>query len=216
VFGLHANADISYYSAATKELLSNLVAMQPRAGSGGGGVSRDEFVGGVARDIAGKIPAPFDLPLLRKQLGAPSPTQVVLLQEVERWNDVLAAMSSSLKELQRALSGEVGFSSALDELAGALANGRVPPAWARLNPPTEKPLGAWMAWFARRHAQYAEWAEHGEPRVMWLSGLHVPETYLAALVQAACKDKGWALDRSTLYTKVTRFTDPAQVQERPR
>jgi hypothetical protein len=37
---------------------------------------------------------------------------------------------------------------------------------------------------------------------MWLSGLHIPETYIAALVQAACRDKGWPLDKSTLYTKV--------------
>lgn len=60
------------------------------------------------------------------------------------------------------------------------------------------------------------WAEEGEPKVMWLSGLHAPETYLAALVQTACRDRGWPLDRSTLYTKVLPYTDPAQVQEKPR
>jgi dynein heavy chain len=55
--------------------------------------------------------------------------------------------------------------------------------WARLNPATEKALGAWMLWFQRRYKQYKSWVEHGEPKVMWLSGLHIPETYLAALVQ---------------------------------
>ena len=107
LFGLHANADISYYTSATKELLSNLVDLQPRTGAATGGISRDEFIAGVARDIAAKIPEPFDLPLLHKQLGAPTPTQVVLLQEVERWNGVLAAMSTSLKDLQKALAGEL-------------------------------------------------------------------------------------------------------------
>jgi dynein heavy chain len=38
--------------------------------------------------------------------------------------------------------------------------------------------------------------------VMWLAGLHAPETYLAALVQMACRHRGWPLDRSTLYTQV--------------
>ena len=47
-----------------------------------------------------------------------------------------------------------------------------------------------------------DWAELGEPAVMWLSGLHTPETYIAALVQAASRDKAWPLDRTTLYTKV--------------
>ena len=62
--------------------------MQPRTGTSGSGVSREEFVGGVARDINSKIPEPFDVQLLRKAIGVPSPTQVVLLQELERWNKV--------------------------------------------------------------------------------------------------------------------------------
>lgn len=50
--------------------------------------------------------------------------------------------------------GEIGFSAALEELSSSLFNGKLPPAWARLNPATEKPLGPWMAWFTRRHEQY--------------------------------------------------------------
>ena len=38
---------------------------------------------------------------------------------------------------------------------------------------------------------------------MWLSGLHIPESYLTALVQATCRKNGWPLDKSTLYTAVT-------------
>jgi dynein heavy chain len=51
---------------------------------------------------------------------------------------------------------------------------------------------------------------------MWLAGLHAPETYLAALVQMACRDRGWPLDRSTLYTQVTPYTEAGQVRESPR
>lgn len=215
-FGLHANADISYYTSATKAIWTDLVDLQPRTGGGGGGVGREEFIGRVAHDISAKIPEPFDLPQLRKELGTPSPTQVVLLQELERWNNVLAVMVSSLRDLQRALIGEIGFSSRLEELASSLFNGKLPSMWARLNPATEKALGTWMLWFSRRYKQYKDWTEHGEPKVIWLSGLHIPETYIAALVQAACRDKGWPLDKSTLYTKVTKYTDPYQVTERPR
>ncbi|WIA10356.1 hypothetical protein OEZ85_010548 [Tetradesmus obliquus] len=215
VFGLHANADISYYTSDTRTLWANLVDLQPRVGAAAGAMSREEFVAGIVRDISAKIPEQFDLPLLAKGLGVPSPMQVVLLQELARWNGVLEAMTSSLQDLQRALSGEIGFSASLEELSTALYNGKLPPAWARLNPATEKPLGPWMTWFSRRQQQYKSWAEEGEPKVMWLAGLHAPETYLAALVQTACRDRGWPLDRSTLYSQVTRFTDPAQVQEKP-
>ncbi|KAF6080975.1 dynein axonemal heavy chain 10 [Phyllostomus discolor] len=54
----------------------------------------------------------------------------------------------------------------------------------------------------------------GEPGVMWLSGLHIPESYLTALVQATCRRNGWPLDHSTLFTQVTKFQDADEVNER--
>ncbi len=49
---------------------------------------------------------------------------------------------------------------------------------------------------------------------MWLSGLHIPESYLTALVQATCRKNGWPLDKSTLYTTVTHYINPDDVTER--
>ena len=76
VFGLHPNADISYYTHATKELWLNLVDLQPRTGGATGGISREERIGMVARDIQSKIPEPFDMPVLRKEIPNPMPVQV--------------------------------------------------------------------------------------------------------------------------------------------
>lgn len=86
VFGLHANADIQYYTNATKALWRNLIELQPRTAGTGAGVTREEFISNAARDILQSLHDPFDLHRLRKELGVPSPTQVVLLQELERWN----------------------------------------------------------------------------------------------------------------------------------
>jgi len=57
--------------------------------------------------------------------------------------------------------------------------------------------------------------DEGEPYVMWLSGLHIPESYLTALVQATCRKNGWPLDHSTLYTQVTHYRSEDEVKERP-
>jgi len=38
--------------------------------------------------------------------------------------------------------------------------------------------------------------------VVWLGGLHAPEAFIAALVQAACRARGWPLDRAALFTTV--------------
>jgi dynein heavy chain len=107
------------------------------------------------------------------------------------------------------------MSSQLDELANALFNGQLPGMWRRLAPDTLKSLGNWMLHFDRRYAQYKAWVEQGEPTVMWLSGLHIPESYLTALVQTTCRKNGWALDRSTLYSAVTEFVKESDVQSRP-
>ena len=216
VFGLHSNAEIDYLNNASTALLSNLIELQPRSAAGGGGVSREETIGQVAEDIITKIPPPFDMPRLRKIIPLPSPTQVVLLQELDHWNKLLNTMSGALKTLLRALKGEVGMSAMLEDLGTALFNGVLPTSWIKLTPQTEKTLGVWMDNFLRRQDQYAAWAEEGvDPKVMWLSGLHIPATFLAAVVQTTCRLKQWALDKSTLMTKVTTMTSVSEVESSP-
>ena len=115
----------------------------------------------------------------------------------------------------QALHGEIGMSSDLDELGAALYNGTLPSHWARKAPQTQKKLASWMVHFERRDRQYRGWALEGEPRVVWLAGFHIPGTFLAALVQAACREKGWPLDKSTLFTECTRMRSPDAVGPRP-
>ncbi|MCO5597847.1 hypothetical protein L7F22_051931 [Adiantum nelumboides] len=216
VFGLHANADISYYTTTTKNLWKDLVDLQPRGGDSQGGGKKEDIINNVAADLLKKVPAPFDLPKIKKEIGTPTPVQVVLLQELERWNRLVICIEESLHKLQKALAGEIGMSKDLDELSTALFNGQLPALWRKLTPQTEKMLSPWVTWLLKRYIQYKDWVENGEPKVMWLSGLHIPETYIAALVQSACRDCGWPLDKSTIYTKVATFVDESEVKEKPR
>uniref|UniRef100_A0AAV2KWR9 AAA+ ATPase domain-containing protein n=1 Tax=Knipowitschia caucasica TaxID=637954 RepID=A0AAV2KWR9_KNICA len=187
----------------------------PFAGQSGGSVSMDEHISQVAQDIQRTLPVLFDLDVIRRRMGEKvSPTSVVLLQELERFNRLIGRMHSSLRELHRALAGEVGMSSELDNIARALFNGHIPALWRRLAPDTLMSLGNWMSHFRRRHEQYHTWLQQ-EPAVMWLSGLHIPESYLTALVQTACRKNGWPLDQSTLYTQVTTYCSEEEVQDRP-
>jgi dynein heavy chain len=123
-------------------------------------------------------------------------------------------MHKSLTDLKRALLGEIGMSQELDELANSLFNGQLPPMWASKAPQTLKNLVNWMDHFMRRYQQYKDWIEIEEPKAMWLSGLHIPESYLTALVQTTCRLKQWALDKSTLYTVVTKMKSPSEIKKR--
>lgn len=51
VFGLHSNAEISYYEIYAGDIWKNLIQMQSSAGDGGGGGGRDEYIMDVARGI---------------------------------------------------------------------------------------------------------------------------------------------------------------------
>uniref|UniRef100_A0A8C2U8V4 Dynein axonemal heavy chain 10 n=1 Tax=Coturnix japonica TaxID=93934 RepID=A0A8C2U8V4_COTJA len=216
VFGLHANAEIGYYTQAVRSIWSHLLELQPQTGESGAGVSRDEYIAHVAQDIENKIPEVFDLPRIRKAFGMIlTPTTVVLLQELERFNKLIVCMAKSLAELQRALAGEVGMSSELDDVARALFNGQIPGIWRRLAPDTLKTLGNWIIFFRDRYNQYNTWVNESEPKVMWLSGLHIPESYLTALVQACCRKNKWPLDHSTLYTEVTKYRTAEDITEGP-
>uniref|UniRef100_A0A1I8IXA8 G_PROTEIN_RECEP_F1_2 domain-containing protein n=1 Tax=Macrostomum lignano TaxID=282301 RepID=A0A1I8IXA8_9PLAT len=123
-------------------------------------------------------------------------------------------MRRSLTTLQRALAGEVGMSAELDDVAKCLFNGQLPEIWRKLAPATLKSLANWMNHFEKRYQQYSQWVNEEEPRVMWLSGLHIPESYLTALVQATCRKNGWPLDKSTLYTTVTSGLGDEDVNEK--
>lgn len=71
-------------------------------GDSGGSISRDDYICQVAQDIQEKLPIIFDLDVIRKNLGIDiSPTTVVLLQELERFNKLIARMQRSLAELQK-------------------------------------------------------------------------------------------------------------------
>eukprot|EP00210_Caulerpa_lentillifera_P005286 g5050.t1 len=215
VFGLHENANISYQTNITKCLWIDIIQLQPRTqGAASSGGQRENQVTKMIEDILKKIPSLFDVEMIKKGMKEWSPVQVVLLQELDHFNRLVSHMNASLMELSRALIGEVGFSNELESLAESLYNGLLPSSWTKLSPETEKTLGSWLEWFQCRYQQYVNWVENGEPVVMWLSGLHVPETYLAALIQRACRLKGWPLDRATLTTEVTQIEDFETIQDR--
>lgn len=80
VFGLHPNAEITYFANGAKQLWLDLLSMQSVDSGGGAEVNKEEYVYKIAENIQEKIPIPFDVLKLRKELGVEiSPPTVVLL-----------------------------------------------------------------------------------------------------------------------------------------
>ncbi|KAK5648316.1 hypothetical protein RI129_003208 [Pyrocoelia pectoralis] len=158
VFGLHPNAEIGYYTQAVKEMWENLIELQPQTGGSGEGISREEHIMNVANDILQKIPPIYEIWRVRKHFQlVMTPTIIVLLQELERYNKLLSVMKRTLQQLKKALVGEIGMDATLDNVAISLYNGQLPASWRKLAPATRKNLGGWMQHFQSRHSQYANW-----------------------------------------------------------
>ena len=215
IFGLHANAEITYFTNAAKAMWSNLLKMTSLSEGAGGGNFESGHISQIANEISEMIPLPFDIAEMKANSPPnPSSTHIVLLQEVERFNLLIEAMSRSLNDLIRALSGEIAMNSEIEEFISNLMNGFLPSKWTSLCPQTNKTLASWMSHFKRRYLQYHDWANKGEPTVIWLSGLHIPESYLTAIIQICCRKNKWALDKVKLRTRLTKFKSNKEVTEK--
>ena len=145
-FGLHENAEITTNQNSTREILGNVLSIQPRA-SGGGGQTREEKIAGISKDIETKVPAAFDV----QDVAARYPTDynesmnTVLTQELVRYNKLLVLMKEMLVNVQRALIGEVVMSEDLEAMSESLFNNLVPEAWApNVGFLSLKPLASWV------------------------------------------------------------------------
>ena len=166
VLGLHPNAEISYFMNAGQSILDYMKSLQPKTGGKKSSTSREEEVDRIAKDMLVKIPEGFNVEKIRQQHSKNiTPSIVVLLQELDRFNNLTVKVLSSLKNLRQAIAGEVGMNNDLEEISSSLYFGTIPMCWRRLAPDTKKSLSSWIAYHLDRYKQYYNWAFDSEPEV---------------------------------------------------
>lgn len=88
----------------------------------------------LAQDVLSKVPSPIDYETTDKNIGATkTPLDVVLLQEIQRYNVLLTRIKQSLLDLQKGIQGLVLMSSDLEEIFICIYEGRVPSLWLKGN-----------------------------------------------------------------------------------
>ncbi|TRY86535.1 hypothetical protein DNTS_031645, partial [Danionella cerebrum] len=133
LFGQHPNADIASQICETRILFHTLMSLQPQVSStdaSSTGASREDKVLEHSSDVLQKIPAEIDYEGTRKLLKDDlSPLNVVLLQEIQRYNALLRTIRFSLLELEKGIKGLVVMSSSLEEVFSCIHDACVPPLW---------------------------------------------------------------------------------------
>ena len=228
IIGLHSNAEIDYFTQASKRIWEDMIKLQSSTGgssqkkkegedSNKQVQTKEEIVLKMAQDFSeNKVPPKFDMLNVNKKFqGGKTPIEAVLTQEIERYNMLNDKMTETLADLISSLKGEIAMNAEIEDIMNSIYNGLLPKQWRMLAPETQKSLLNWLEHFRKRYNQYLDWFEHGEPKVMWLSGLHIPASYLKAIIQITCRKKGWPLDKVATYTVVSKIYNIDEINEKP-
>ncbi|XP_063485594.1 dynein axonemal heavy chain 2 isoform X3 [Symphalangus syndactylus] len=195
-FGQHPNADVASQIAEARTLFDTLLSLQPQiTPTRAGGQTREEKVLELAADVKQKIPEMIDYEGTRKLLALdPSPLNVVLLQEIQRYNTLMQTILFSLTDLEKGIQGLIVMSTSLEEIFNCIFDAHVPPLWGKAYP-SQKPLAAWTRDLAMRVEQFELWASRARPPVIfWLSGFTFPTGFLTAVLQSSARQNNVSVD----------------------
>ena len=206
-FGLPANAEIGFRTAAGEVLFKNILELQPRGAAAGGGLTMQEKTKDTLNEILDTLPPmEFSLMDLAERLAEDrDPYQNVFMQECERMNFLIVEIKRSLNELNMGLAGELSMSEKMDTLMHSLFLDRVPETWESVSFASMRPLGSWMVNLMDRYNQLNDWYETQEiPKVAWLSGFFNPQSFLNAVMQTTARRTKSPLDKMVLVTDVLK------------
>ncbi|XP_045906997.1 dynein axonemal heavy chain 8-like isoform X1 [Micropterus dolomieu] len=205
--GLHPNADITYQTNTSAEVLDTITDIQPKESGGGSGATRESIVYNMAGDMLEKLPpnyVPHEVKTRLLKMGALNPMNIFLRQEVDRMQKIISAVRSSLTDLKLAIDGTIIMSENLRDALDNIFDARVPNLWRKISWESST-LGFWFTELLERNKQFHSWVFEGRPKTFWMTGFFNPQGFLTAMRQEVTRaNKGWALDTVTLTNKVLK------------
>uniref|UniRef100_A0A452S6P0 Dynein axonemal heavy chain 12 n=1 Tax=Ursus americanus TaxID=9643 RepID=A0A452S6P0_URSAM len=179
IFGLHENVDISKDLQQTKVLFESLLLTQGGSKQTGSSGSADQTLLEITKDILKKVM----FSLKHFPVRYEESMNTVLVQEMERFNNLIKTIRNTLQDLEKAIKGVVVMDSALEALSGSLLVGKVPEIWAARSYPSLKPLASYITDFLARLNFLQDWHNSGKPNVFWLSGFFFTQAFLTGAMQ---------------------------------
>jgi len=204
--------EASYLLDTTMDLMS---------GSGGdknGGESEEDKLVSLAKDIQHKLPDIFDVE--RVSIDFPvmyeESMNTVLIQELEKFNRLTNIVQTSLREIQRAIKGEVIMSMELEKMGVSMVSGKVPVLWSNASYPSLMPLGSWVNDLIERLKFFQRWIDEGIPSKFWLSGFFFTQAFLTGTRQNFARRNTIPIDCVVWGFDVLSQKDDSEIQEGPK
>ncbi|CCW62408.1 unnamed protein product [Phytomonas sp. EM1] len=208
IFGLHDNADITCAQNITSGILSTVLSLISQTAAPGKAGSKDEQLRDMAESIQKQLPDPFD----EEAVTAKYPTRyedsmnIVLVQEIMRYNRLIRFIHSNLAEFLKAIRGEVLISAELEAVGSNFFLNSVPAAWASLAYPSLKPLSSWVDDLVHRIQFIQTWYDNGAPSAYWIGGFFFPQAFLTGTLQNYARRLQKAIDTISFDFKILDST----------
>ncbi|XP_043489610.1 dynein axonemal heavy chain 6 [Polistes fuscatus] len=210
IFGMHENANIAYQMKETQFIINTILEAQPKESMVSDIKSTTDIAYEMADMIMDRIHLNIDSQLCHSShftvdaKGRIPSFTTVLLQEVDRYNKLLAKIHASMENLQRAIKGFVVMSEELETVFTALINNQVPQLWHNVNVyPSLKTLGSWIKNLELRIDFIEMWLLHSTPLSFWISGLSFPQGFITGILQTYARKYNTPIDQLKLDFQVT-------------
>jgi dynein heavy chain len=146
IFGLHANADLTFRLKESLEMITTLIDTQPKEAAGGGGMSREDIVKEkIEKELLPKLPQDFimlDILERLKVLKGPKglvdavtgkydtvPLNIFLRQEIEWFQLILSIVRKTMIDMCDAIDGSISMTAVIVDSINAIYDFRVPRSW---------------------------------------------------------------------------------------
>nr|XP_019611948.1 PREDICTED: dynein heavy chain 6, axonemal [Rhinolophus sinicus] len=220
IFGMHENANLVFQYKETNTLINTILEVQPRSSSGGEGKSNDEIVQELVASVRTRVPEILEMETASESLfikdsqGRLNSLTTVLGQEVDRFNNLLKLIHTSLETLNKAIAGLVVMSEEMEKVYNSFLNNQVPSLWSNTAYPSLKPLGSWVKDLILRTSFVDLWLKRGQPKSFWISGFFFPQGFLTGTLQNHARKYNLPIDElSFQYNMIPTYRDQAAVIE---
>ena len=131
-----------------------------------------------------------------------SPLGNFLLQECDKFNNLLQVITSSLHSLELAVNGTEVMSPTIELVYHSFLDGLVPKLWGDNSYLSLKPLASWINDLILRVKFMSEWLYDGPRISYWISAFFFPQGFNTAVLQTYARKTEEAIDKLAFRTNV--------------
>jgi len=198
------------------------MAVCRQSSSDDGAATPEMMVDQMAEDMQKRMPVDLDMEECLEGLfdrdpetGQMDSLATVLLQEIDRFNGLLANLRESLVLLRKAIKGLIVMSGDLEQMFDALLANKVPPGWDKAAYPSLKPLASWFKDLEARMDFMHGWNKGGVPISICLPYIFFTQGFLTGALQQHARKHLIPIDAIDFSFEVTTMHDDSEIEEQP-